>query len=172
MQTQPALEPEAPYRTRPIRFLHLADLGGWRVKVYGISAHRELPAPEFVQAAGRLARERLPTPPVWSAPPGEGPVVSEDRYGVAILIAHEGREGSFALVSWWVGENMLQHQVHLTSAGPPFTFEYLSPTGIVACVWELAVLAFEREAWVDAVLANPSGPDLDAYLARHLSADV
>ncbi|HEV2130530.1 MAG TPA: hypothetical protein VGR27_05485 [Longimicrobiaceae bacterium] len=98
--------------------------------------------------------------------------MSEDRYGVAVLIAHEGREGCFVLLSWWAGENMLQHHVYFAPAEPPFEFEYLSPTGVVACVWELAVLAFERDAWVDAVLANPSGPDLDAYLARHLSADV
>lgn len=163
---------EAPYRPRPVRFLRLADLGGWRVKVYGISAHRERPAPEFVEAAEQLAQGRLPNPPVWSPSQDENALVSEERYGVGVLIVHEGREGGFALVSWWAGENMLQHHVYLAPDGPPFAFEDLSPTGIVACVWELAVLAFEREAWVETVLANPQGPDLDAYLDRHLSADV
>lgn len=172
MQRQITLIPDTPYTARPVRFLRLADLGGWRVKVYGISAHRERPDPAFVEAAERLARDRLPSPPVWSAVPGAGPAVSEDRYGIGILIAHEGREGGFALVSWWVGENMLQHHVYFAPAHAPFTFEYLSPTGIVACVWELAVLAFEREAWIEAMLANPGGPDLQTYLARRLNADL
>lgn len=162
----------APYQARSVRFLQLAELSGWHVKVYGISALQEQPDPAFVEAAEQLAQGRLPNPPVWSAAPGTGPAVSEDRYGVAFLIAHEGQEGNFALVSWWTGENMLQHHVYFAPAQPPFTFEYLSPTGVVACVWELAVLAFEREAWVDTVLANPLGPDIGAYLARHFSAEV
>ena len=56
--------------------------------------------------------------------------------------------------------------------GPPCVFEPLAPTGAVARVWELAVPAFERDAWVRTGLATPRGPDLDAYLARRLDADV
>jgi hypothetical protein len=167
-----ALRLEAGYRPRPIRFLHLADLDGWRVKVYGISAHGECPDPGFVQAAEHVARRQLPNPPIWSAVAGEEAFLSADRYGVALLIAHEGREAGFALVSWWVGENMLQHHVYVAAGDDPVAFEYLSPAGVVACVWELAVLAFERQAWVDTVLANPAGPDLDAYLASRLSAEL
>ena len=33
------------------------------------------------------------------------------------------------------------------------------------CVWELAVVDFERRAWIEDVLANPDGPDLERYLA-------
>jgi hypothetical protein len=36
----------------------------------------------------------------------------------------------------------------------------------------LAVVAYERDAWVQHVLLNPGGPDLDAYLAQQLNADV
>lgn len=172
MPTEPAIAIESPYQTRPIRFIQLIEFNGWRVKVYGISAHNEFPAPAIIKAAEELAQEQLPMPAVWSAAPDSEPTVSEDRYGVAILIVHEGREGNFVLVSWWVGENMLQHHVYYAPATPPFTFEYLSPTGLMACVWELAVLVFERQAWIDTVLANYSGPDLDAYLSRQLSADV
>ena len=42
----------------------------------------------------------------------------------------------------------------------------------VACVWDLAVIGFEREAWLEAVLSNPRGPDVEAYLARRLSGEV
>ena len=43
----------------------------------------------------------------------------------------------------------------------------------MACVWDLAVLAFEREAWLATVLANPTKkPDIKAYLARQMNADV
>ena len=36
------------------------------------------------------------------------------------------------------------------------------PTG---CVWELAIVDFERRAWIEDVLANSPGPDLERYLA-------
>jgi hypothetical protein len=40
------------------------------------------------------------------------------------------------------------------------------------CVWELEVVDFERRAWLEDVLSNPAGPDLDAYLERSFSRDV
>lgn len=167
-----AIQLTLPYQTRPLRFLHVANLKGWHVKVYGISAHQTIPQALLVKAAEQLATEQLPSPAVWTAKPGEALIISEDRYGVAILIVHEGREGNFVLLSWWVGENMLEHYVYFTAATPPFTFEPLANPHIIACVWELAVLTFERQAWVDAVLANPSGPDLEAYLRRQFSGEV
>ena len=172
MQTEPAIAIASPYEARPIRFIQLTEFNGWRIKVYGISTRSELPDPAIVKAAEELTQAQLPMPAVWSAAPDSGPTVSEDRYGVAILIVHEGREGNFGLVSWWVGENMLQHHVYFAPANPPFTFTDLSPTGLIACVWELAILTFERQAWIDTVLANPSGPDLDAYLTRQLATNV
>jgi hypothetical protein len=39
-------------------------------------------------------------------------------------------------------------------------------------VWDLAVIAFERDAWLDAVLRNPAGPDVERYLATRLDADI
>ena len=42
--------------------------------------------------------------------------------------------------------------------------------GFGPCIWELAVQAHERQAWLQHVLANPNGPDLDAYLKDGLTA--
>jgi hypothetical protein len=44
-------------------------------------------------------------------------------------------------------------------------FTYVTPSGLTACVWDLCVQCFERQAGVDCVLANPDGPDLKAYVA-------
>jgi hypothetical protein len=40
------------------------------------------------------------------------------------------------------------------------------------CVWELEIVDFERRAWLEDVLSNPAGPDIDAYLDRSFSRDV
>ena len=39
------------------------------------------------------------------------------------------------------------------------------------CVYELGVVDFERRAWLEDVLANPAGPDLDLYLGRRFDAE-
>lgn len=43
---------------------------------------------------------------------------------------------------------------------------------LMACTWELAVIGFERDAWLQTVLRNPGGPDLDAYCAVQMNAEV
>ena len=35
----------------------------------------------------------------------------------------------------------------------------------MGCVWELGVVEFERRAWIETVIGNPDGPDIDAYMA-------
>ena len=59
-----------------------------------------------------------------------------------------------------------------SSPDRPEKLEYMTPTGVIACVWDLYIIAFERKAWIDTVLNNPEGPDLDAYLGRQLNDDV
>ncbi len=39
------------------------------------------------------------------------------------------------------------------------------------CVWDLQVMAFERDAYVETVLSAPADPDVEAYLARHLDLE-
>jgi hypothetical protein len=54
----------------------------------------------------------------------------------------------------------------------PTELEYAASTAPSACVWDLFVMCFERDAWLDEVLANPGGPNLDGYLHRRFDGDV
>lgn len=159
------------YAKRPIRFLELAAIGDWRVKAYGISVNNERPDSGLIRAAKRLASEKLPNPATDSGHDDQN-TLSQDRYGVAVLIIHEGREGSFVLIDWWVGENMLQNHVYFSPDFESREFSYVNPTGTMACVWELRILSFERQAWIECVLANANGANLDDYCRRHFSGDV
>ncbi|WP_123622746.1 isochorismatase [Halorubrum sp. CSM-61] len=150
-----------PYQTRPIRFLDCLERDGWQIKRYGISTRGEYPPDDMVAAGSKRAVDRLPSPPV-----------TENRYGVAVLIVHEARDVNFVSLNWWVDENVLKNVVYLSQPDTPTEFEDISETDITACVWELEVLSFERDAWVETVLANETGPDIDAYLSRCLSTDV
>jgi hypothetical protein len=151
------------YRTRPIRHLETWEHDGWRLKVYGISAAGERPAAELIAAIKRQAASTLPQPAITAA-----------RYGIGFLYAHQGREGGgFASVNWWGNENELFHYQYEASADAVQELLPIEQTGgSSACVWDIAVIAHERQAWVDYVLANEAGPDVDAYLSAVMHADV
>lgn len=150
------------YKKRPIRFIEIFEADGWQIKLYSISAKQALVPPAYIEAVKAKV-------PKWLEAAGCYPL---DTYRVATLILHEGKEGCFAIISWWIDENMLQLFVYLTPNDQPVEFVLYSDKGIVTCVWEMAVLWHERNAWVEHVLQKASNPDFNAYLKDVLNADV
>jgi len=107
------------------------------------------------EAAKRLALQVLPTDP---------------GYGVGFIGAHDARGGCYAFVDWWTNENELHHKSFL---GPsPDELRPAGPNDSAACVWDLAVIDFERRAWHELVLKRADAPGVEAYLARQLDATV
>jgi hypothetical protein len=151
----------SPYKERPIRFLELWQHAGWRLKVYGIAHGRPAPRPALIEAAKIAARERL------AGIPG-----SMRHYSVGFLGIHDGLTANFVFVDWWADENELHHHVFISPTDNPAQFTYATPTGLVACVWDLRVMAFERQAWLDTVLRRTEGSDFDAYLQQRLNEDI
>jgi hypothetical protein len=150
-----------PYGTRPVRCLEVAELDGWRIKVYGIAYSGGVPQPALVAAALDIARPRLPTP-----------ATTDTRYGVGFLGVHQGRDSNFVFLDWWAEENELHHHVWFSSQAEPTALRAEQPQDPVACAWDIGVLAHERTAWVANVLANPAGPDLDAYVNDQLTGEL
>jgi hypothetical protein len=148
------------YRPRHVRFVRREGVEGWQLKLYGIALNGKEPDPDFVEATRDLASVVLPQPPV-----------ADDRYGVAFATAHDATSVYIALVYWWKSENELHQRIYVSPKSSPPAFEPVEhqPTG---CVWELEIVDFERRAWIEDVLANPDGPDLERYLTRHTDADV
>ncbi|MDT7603520.1 MAG: hypothetical protein QOF61_1517 [Acidobacteriota bacterium] len=150
-----------PYRPRPIRFLEEWREAGWRLKVYGIAYREERPRAALIETAKRLARQRLPQP-----------AVTETRYGVGFVGVHDGRGANFIFIDWWADENELHHHVYTSASDELEKFDDATPTGLSACVWDLRVQSFERDAWVEEVLQNAHGTSVEGYMARHLHEDV
>ena len=155
-----AIEIPQEYSRRPIRCSGVLESDGWRLKVYGAAYERDRPRPELVEATRQLAH-RLPHP-------AEG----DGRYGVGFLCAHDGCGGCYAFIDWWADGNELHHLIYSAPADRPGDLTPVPPGGLTACVWDLAIMAFERQAWLDAVLANPDGPDLERYLEIQLNQDI
>ena len=159
----PGFDPSTLTHTvRPVRFLELWRNGGWAVKMYGISTEDERPPPMLVDTAREIAVSCLPHPPL-----------TEERYGTAFVIVHEAPAFfNTVIVDWWERVNELRHHVFRAQPEAPTRFHEITASGEAACVWELRVQAFEREAWLLHVLQNEGGPDLDGYLAQGFSGNV
>lgn len=90
------------------------------------------------------------------------------RPGVGFVITHTGETALWVLIDWWSEDVMLNQRNLRAPLDDPGALEPFEQ-GIVACTWELAVLAFEREAWVRHVLRKG---DIEGYLGAGLEAEV
>ncbi len=149
-----------PYQRRPIRFLELWQQDEWRIKVYGIAYGAEGPDEILVAAIKRVGRETLPEP-----------AVTDSRYGLGFVCAHQGRTVSVAFVDWWENEDELHHKMFVADEADVGQLRPAAEDELTACGWDLAVIGFERNAWVEHIL-QPSQPDVDAYLRAQLNDDV
>lgn len=146
------------YRPRSIRFMGIWTPGSWRVKQYGISYRRRAPRPPLLEAGRRAARESL-----------AGPARGTEHYGLGFLGVHEGRDADVVFVDWWAAENELHHHLFVAPPGRPGEMRPRREGELTACVWDLQVMAFEREAWVRSVLTHADSPRWEDYLDDVLS---
>lgn len=90
---------------------------------------------------------------------------------MGFLGVHDGRGGNFVFLDWWAQENELHHEVYFSATQRPGELRRGMPgEDPAACVWDLSVIAHEREAWIRHVLAAPEAPDLEAYLQDRLDS--
>lgn len=96
--------------------------------------------------------------------PGRG----DEAAGFAI--AHYARDGNYLLASTWYERNMLKHGVRaLHAVGTSWTIAPLADAAIMACVWEMQIMAFERDAWVRTMMSGMMRDDsLNDYLECRL----
>ncbi|HTE51574.1 MAG TPA: hypothetical protein VK698_12060 [Kofleriaceae bacterium] len=154
----PRIEPR--YVPRPARFIRMEEVGDWRLKVYGLAMPGLAARPELVDATMKLAADHLPRP-----------AVTDDRYGVGFVIAHDAMVSSIAIVYWWQGGNELHQRSFVGPKDDPHAMTKIKEQA-AGCVFELGIIDFERRAWIDDVLTDARGQDVDRYLSRRFNADV
>lgn len=149
------------YTPRAVAFQGVRPVGRWRVKCTAITVRgRAAHFADVFDAAWTKAETLL------AAMDGGADA------GVASLIVHVGTGGVWLLLDWWEQGDMLMHRHFHASIDDPARFTDVAPQHVGPCVWELAVQAHERQAWLTHVLANPAGPDLGAYLADGLTGTI
>lgn len=148
------------YKARSIRFLEIISHKAWKIKLYCIAVDKEFVLQEHIQNAKQNLDQWLSKSELYNL----------ETYQTATLILHKGKEGCFAIINWWIDENMLQNFVYLLNNNNEF--KLFSDKGIITCVWELAIIWHERNAWVKHVLMKNEQPDFNAYLNEQLNQDI
>ena len=92
----------------------------------------------------------------------------DEGYGASFAIAHDAAY-PIALVYWWQGVNELHQRSFIGETIAGLEPVVWTPAG---CVYELAVVEFERRAWIEDVIGNPGGPDLERYQGRRFGGLV
>lgn len=142
------------YQARTVRPLQRWDCGNWRMKVYAIVAPCRAPGDELLEAGKDEAARLLDTVAAGTA-----------HHGIGFVGVHWGHGADVVFVDWWAAENELHHHLYVAEAGRPGTVRPREPGELTACVWDLEVLAFEREAWIRWVLYHPDSPRWEEYLS-------
>lgn len=142
-----------PYQPRPITPLGVTTLGAWALKRYAI---------RYPQASGDAAIFAAGRPLVaqWLPPQAQTP----QRPGVGFLIEHQGKTMDYLVAGWWDNENELRMAIWITDQGV-----WRRAREESFCVWDMQVMAFERDAFVRMLLQ--ATPDREGYLASQLTVD-
>ncbi len=144
------------YSPRAVRFIERVEFDRWALKLYAISyGDQAMDAQDFHEAVA-LARWVLPRP-----------ARTAQRPGLGFLIAHRGRDVDYFVINWWDRENELFNRVLMREqrAGADWR---AGTAGELACVWDLEILWFERNAYIAHMLDG--APDEEAYLATVMPA--
>ena len=150
----PPFRPAESFESRPVEFLGVATHEKWRIKRYSIVHPESRFEPARFEHPHRIALAMLPQP-----------ATSATRPGLAFTIAHQGRGADYLVLCWWDRDNELPMRVWVSI--PTRDNGAWSPArgSESICVWDLAVLWFEREAYTRHML-GARGPDPKAYLGE------
>ncbi len=145
----------SPFVSRAVTPRGVKDINGHRIKMYDVTLPGEtLHEPTYASGL-ETAAATLPIP-----------ACTESRPGVGFAIRHQGATWDYVVLSWWDSENELPLRVFSRPRTPQGLWQPARQDQSVS-VWDLEILAFERDAYVRHVL-NADGPDLEAYLGRQL----
>jgi hypothetical protein len=147
-----------PYLPRTLQYVELYDQHGWKLKIYSILHPDKTLNRQLIETAKQTALEFLPD----STEPG--------HYSAGFISVHQGKSYDFVTVGYWTYSTELRHQSYMKASSASATLTAIS-TELSSDVWDIRLLAFERDAWVSEVL-KANAPSVENYLASQLSETV
>lgn len=150
------------YKTRHIQFKELIKVNNWTTKIYTISKTNEFKNKIYYKNVIDKLPEWLNMENSFNA--------TNDK--IAYLILHEGSEGLFSIINWWVGKNMLNTNIFFTNHEETNIFKMISGDGLAPCIWELEIINYERISWIKNVLKKAPNPDYKTYLEDSITCEL
>ncbi len=139
------------YQPRGVSDLGLWDIGGLKLKVYGLVADdKEIDEAMVTQAQSFVRQDVMPL------------VTDEgDDNGMGFVIIHPGELGISILAHWWIQGSVLCQHIYrkLYAAAEPMN---MVKRPVIACVWELALINAEQQTWRKTMMKSEPSPA--AYL--------
>ena len=146
------------YEDRPVDFGGVWENDGWKFKIYRITHKKNTSADEkTLNIAKDFAKEVIAD---YTAKYND----AAPSYGFGYIILHKGMDSNFIAVNWWSGENMLVTRSMLAPLNDPYNYFEITESGMNVCVWDMKVHNFERNSWVENILANPTAPETAKYM--------
>jgi hypothetical protein len=154
------------FTPRTVHALGVAVFGAWHLKRYALAVCPDGPRRAVVQAGDAATAAVLAAhadrPPVRARPDDAAPLsdpasLTVDGHPVraGFTIIHEARPACFLQINRWrAGVDLVP--TYLTAPLDHPDRWTPVPGGAIGCVWELPVIAHERDAWVRHVLAPPT----------------
>ncbi len=143
------------YRPRRAWFQELVEVGAASIKLNAICATgRQIEPGVFDRARVRLITAR-------------GEIERTPQQGAGFAILHEGDEGRWLLLHWWVAGGIATRKLWRADLVPHSEFIDADPL-LMACVWELGIIDFERRAWMRTAM---SGKPVSDYTDDRFSGE-
>ncbi|MGI9613288.1 MAG: nuclear transport factor 2 family protein, partial [Acidimicrobiales bacterium] len=138
------------FRERPTRTRGITSVNDWQLKRYEITLDGEPIDNEILEAVHAVLVRRVP--------------MANSDGQVGFVIVHEGSDQVWLLIDLWHDE-IIKQLTFCADLASPTQFGPVAQGGPTACVWELAVHAHEKDAYIRHVLDPAQGPRPHDYLA-------
>ncbi|WP_426125331.1 hypothetical protein [Pararhizobium sp. PWRC1-1] len=137
------------YHPRGVSNLGIWDMAGLKLKIYGLVAdNRTIDQAMLILAQSFVRRDVLPR------------VADEgDDNGMGFVIIHPGELGVSISAHWWIQGSVLCQHIYrkLYSATEPMD---TVKRPVIACIWELALINAEQEAWRKTMMKSEPNPSV------------
>lgn len=148
--------PTEVYQPRAVSDLGVWEVGSLHLKIYGLLATGKEVTHDMVSVAKAfLQRDVL-----------ERVDAMGDSNGLGFVIIHPGDLGLTVSAHWWAQGSVLCQHIYRQEYAAAEPMDTVARP-VVACVWELALINSEQEAWRDTMMTRE--PDQAAYLASRSS---
>jgi len=134
-----------PFRKRQIWSDVPLERHGWQLKIYFVMGEDQPPTRARFAAGIDFVLDHLPAPDPLAGRPGVG-----------FLILHAGNGADYTVLCWWDRENELPIRIAVRERQDTAPWRAAGPSEGI-CVWDLEIIAAERNAYVATMLAGEVG---------------